>query len=1629
MSSSIDCSQSSLLSKDKFEKENIKQASDVKKYQPGQPIGYLAARGTIFERKYFTRKLAACSLFFGVPITFIILVITSGPVLLAVANHIVNVSQVHLDIVHLDVAAQNASSIPIILNGRIAKTGIFPASAFFRSPINLYWFTPPPESKEVKIGTLNLSHIGITSSGYGTINQATNLYNIDNSTLSLLASFLAVSEEFTLKLNCSSVHLLAFGFLPAWKNIAISKHVVVKGLKGLNDVSLTYFDIPSDDPIDGAMFQAIGLIHNPSPFDVSIGDLSVNLSYKNMTLGQTNLTEFMLHTGFNTLPLQGRIFSHLNSQDELAILSDLVGSVVNNANVWINVEIEPAVSIPEWIQAAVDALHISVAFRLTEPLQLIERVKIGKLNATITSDNSYSPKLSSNDIQAQIRIPFGLSLSIVSVNVSLDLGQNSKEMMAAHLEGIQANASSNLDLISPGVRQGDAIIRLEDSILSPLNSTDKNSLSSFDSLIADVLLNKAASFDVQGSAAVIVDSSLARLYINSIQLHFSTEPFSALAGFQNEPAKVLDFDVTGASSESFSISANAQIENPSLLTVNVVGIVGVSILFQDNILGIAHISNLLIHPGSNIIQAEADQISISSKSGSLIDNYLAQEHTYLQIIGNAEDTRIDLLKSILPLLNLTADLPGLKESLLLSCQIEVLNSTDVGGNNILNVIPSVRNPFSSQITVSSANGTGTLLGIQSAKVDEAQIVPSLIVKGKNATDLTIGSVEAAVNFDPSEIFGLIRGLLIEAGQDLIPLDYLLEIANIVPSRTNSVQPHSSLMEKREFPFDGFNLPKYINSALMLAKADIKVYVEAQLGGKYTVNANVQQYDTPLLFDNSVEQLYSRVGKPIIDIIIANVILDIISIDVVNFSNDQISIAVQAQLSNIGPFDAIVRFPKGVNILFGGFLAGTIALPNITITLESTTLNFQTTLLVASKCGMQKLVEAIVFKSSVELLIMSESFNIEAFGAQLTADSLKKVVQFSTFNNFRNGVSLDAFDLPSDDPLGGIHLIASADVQNPSQIGINLDRLGLTFNLQESPDLGEIQLAKNLLFSPLQKSTVFVSGRILPQTGSGLQAFQKVVQNYVTNLPTKLQVKCIYAGPGEIVWLNNAIRQLSIEVIVAGNANLNPIKHVGIDTITVDFTSPSANSWFPSIESQNVSAEISIPFKFPFNVDKASGFFDIMYNNQSAGQLQLPLTRASTTEGRTVDLSITDTHIDIKGDNTRNIFANELVVKTLLDSLIQLGLDAKVAALITTSAGTVSVHDINIFLQDALQLSGFQRLTSSPINVSELDIIGGKKSFALASIKASINNPSNVLPIVGDVSLDILYNENLIGIAKVKKANIQIGNNDIPVEVQVRLNSEIGRKLVRDFLASGEKELTFRAKGESASTSFDSLNPAISKLDLSVAIPSLKEPLVTQASLKVPITVGEDLKVQATFQFTNPFSAEIDIMNAKANAFSGNNEMLATIDTSINLDSPGHSKVESDLFDVQIVRNIDALIGFFIHQASFAGVDIQALLPLLTSIRSDSSLQSSINYSVESEYDPSTSNFEGAYDVMNALKRTLQGTLIQADANANVKLGEYKIEDAQVSLPNIKLSIDDSIRLLHRSFWKSNRRENCKKYYD
>lgn len=141
---------------------------DPNMYQPGNPIGFFAAKGTVYQKKYITKKMVWCILFLGPPTMIISMVIMLFPVLGAIAKHALHTSTFHIQ--SSNITAPGNSSFPLALRAHVTQTGLFPAELYFRQPVHVYWNTPPPDMREVHLGHFDM---GLVKAAGGTadVNQ------------------------------------------------------------------------------------------------------------------------------------------------------------------------------------------------------------------------------------------------------------------------------------------------------------------------------------------------------------------------------------------------------------------------------------------------------------------------------------------------------------------------------------------------------------------------------------------------------------------------------------------------------------------------------------------------------------------------------------------------------------------------------------------------------------------------------------------------------------------------------------------------------------------------------------------------------------------------------------------------------------------------------------------------------------------------------------------------------------------------------------------------------------------------------------------------------------------------------------------------------------------------------------------------------------------------------------------------------------------------------------------------------------------------------------------------------------------------------------------------------------------
>jgi hypothetical protein len=165
------------------------------------------------------------------------------------------------------------------------------------------------------------------------------------------------------------------------------------------------------------------------------------------------------------------------------------------------------------------------------------------------------------------------------------------------------------------------------------------------------------------------------------------------------------------------------------------------------------------------------------------------------------------------------------------------------------------------------------------------------------------------------------------------------------------------------------------------------------------------------------------------------------------------------------------------------------------------------------------------------------------GVDVPNISISKNVTIKGMNGLKGGVVIDSFDLPANDPAGGVHLTLATTITNPSQVGVSLSSIGFQ-NYYQTTYIGPAAASPALLL-PLAAASVPLAGRLVPQTSSGgladvstiftncqsLFKYLATVFSYfcefsdIHGIASNLSVHGDTAGPAEATWLNDGIKAL------------------------------------------------------------------------------------------------------------------------------------------------------------------------------------------------------------------------------------------------------------------------------------------------------------------------------------------------------------------------------------------------------------------------------------------------------------------------------------------------------------------------
>lgn len=1423
----------------------------------------------------------------------------------------------------------------------------------------------------------------------------------------------------------------AFSFLPTYKNLVFTKHVVVKGFNNFEDIKVLDFQLPGSDPQGGITFQATASLFNPSPFGFQLGTLDLALYYNGLYLGPASATDFNVTSGLNVATLSGRLIPYSDNATALEALGEVFTGYINGETVPTQAR---GVSTHQnngdnisWLSAGISALELQIPLKSPFPINPIKGINIGSLSLVYTPDTAYQPTAFSNAVSAELALPFGFPISIVNAANTFTILFDGAQV--GTLNSAYSNSSTELTVVSSGQTVGTVNLTLPPSSLTLANDTQaaRKELEDFTSYLT---LTNGTAVRLQGASKVVSDTPLGRVILNGIIFDVDSG-LLGVQGLNKYPPVINSVDAMGGTPQGIILSVATTLINPSNLNLTV-GDTSFQLVNHD-VLGVATISGLTLNAGRNDVNATATFDANGSPHGlETLNRFISGQDTQVQINGFPGSTEIASLRPALSQIRLQSTLPGLKSTLIKTANLTVLDTTGIT-NNVANATVFLANPFTTSLTIQHIRSNVTAHGIFVASIDTPL---DFLAQGHAVTQSP--PVPLNLNLYPPDLFALVRALAIQSGQDPTLIDGLVQLGGYALTPTtlanskrslpvpttrdphhvededdlgqstsdgamdvasmkdivgqwtveNATRPveNENKLGKRANMYTGFDLPAYVDRAFRSATANLEIIAEAAIG-EYTTTFTLAQQDVPLGTDVTLNKLLPVLARPIVQKIVDSAILNIDRVTILEPQQNSFQTALQGTIQNTGPFDATVNFNNGLNVTWNGRLLGQLAMPNIAFVADvGATLEIMAQFVVADVAYLTEFTRVMVTEQSFVWNIAGDNLTVAALGVEVGGISISKNVIMAAFNGLKNSVIINSFDLPSNDPAGGIHLTADTTIYNPSQVGVQLSRFGINL-ARNNTLLGPSSVAQPFVLQALAVNTLPLVGRLVPQTtDQGLAVLSEVFQRFINDLNSEVTASGDYAGPENVTWLNDGIKALSVQVSLPSQ-RFTVIRTISINQISLFFTQPTA--WSPSTSSNETQAEFFLPFALPVDIQQAGGTFIANYGSQDMAELDIPLSPSVTDiMARIMTLMFSNVPFDVYGQG-HNAFSQFLAEATA-GTQVTFNLHGHANTKINTAAGVVSINDLQFNVDT--NLLGLQNLNARPATISNLDVFHGYPSYLQINADASLFNPSHVTIGTGDVTFNVLFQDRNIGSAVINGLVLIPGVNIVPTQVryapQGALNVAAGQLLLENYVQGIVS--TIAIQGYPGTTPIDSLKQALSGIRLQADIPPLTQLLITRARLRIPPNIAQTGVAQANVDLRNPFTASINLLKVRADA-SYRGILLGQINQDLSQDpirALGHATITSRYLPLDLNLDPKNLIRFVQAAAAATGTDLGPLPPLFDQVLSQASTQTTI--SPYPDFNPPNCHSGQQFDVLGAVLRTVQGLETRLDLQTSDKLDDYAL---------------------------------------
>ena len=1591
-------------------------------HQPCAPIGFFAARGTPYQKKFSSKRLVIFTLVVLPILLIVFLVIVLVPVLWAIVRHALSTTVMHINAANI--TSPGNESFPLSLEGQLKKVGVFPAQLYFREPVRVYWNTPPPEMKEVLLGEMTLDRVNIAAN-HGRLKQMTVFHIKDTEGFARFTQQLVEGEEFTWRLKCDQTHVQAFNFVPTFENLQLVKDVTLKAIHNFEDAKIIDFQLPGADPAGGVSAVVTLQVRNPSPFGVEVGQLHLDLFSEGLFLGPVVLDALRIVPGINIFVVRGRLISHADKPDELNTLGDVLTHYINSDPIPAFAKgtgLVPFGGGPptRWLDLGVKVLNIRIPLVPPEPINPIKEIVIQQFNLTYPPGcNPYSPEASSDSLTAQLGLPFGFPLNITNTQNSIGIYDPTGTQYITRIGGVVSKGATELQVVQSGQTAGTLYLTLKPSPMFIANQTDqaKKQFQLFQKEFAFVGPDPKK---LRGETKALTDTPMGRVLLNGIKFDVDSG-LLGLQGLTKEPTTITGVDVVGGSAEGLKLKVNTTIVNPSNVNLAVSDVK--LLLVNHDVVGNVVLPNLNLVIGPNNLTADGTVDPNQTPKGmDMLNQFIGGVPTPLNISGTPDTIEIESLVPAFEALRVNSSLPPLSVNLVQSGSLEVLRTTGVT-DDVANLSVALKNPFTADLHLTHLQANATSHGIYVGTIDSPL---NFLAKGKDVSESE--QVALHMNLYPPDIFGLVRSLAIDAGESTKQLDGILSVGGYTPTKgTDANSPKSkrdmpeeseedyalesvapvaatngsvhTLSKRRQNIFTNFNLPDYVNKAFNNAKMDLVVQPELTVGS-YSTTLTFPQQNVALKTDQSLDILLPMLARPLVQKIVDGAVLAVQSVVIINPQPKSFQARLKGTLRHSGPFDATISFDRGLQIGWAGRTLGQLRIPPVNIAAdEGGDIDVMTDFAAADVDALTDFVKFMVTQKSFLWTLQGEGLSVRALGFNVTDITINKNVILTGFNDLKNDITITNYTLPSNDPAGGIHLTAQTQIVSPGQIGVQLSRFGISV-WRNGTYVGPAYAQHPFTLYPLSQTNLPLAGRLVHQDpGHGLDTLSQIFTDVVHGKDVPVEVHGEYAGPEDVRWLNEGIKALKSNTKLPAK-HFSVIKGISLNQLSLFFT--KQKPWTPSASTTDTTAPFFLPFTFPLDIRRVEGTFIMGYKSNNIAELDVPWSPAQTdVQNRIIHLQFSNVPMAAY-KNQHSGFAG-FFADTTRQTSVTFGLHGDADTKASTAAGYVTITDIPFGVSS--KLLGLQNLDARPANVTDLDVKHGYPSYLLITVYAWLYNPSHITIGAQDVTFDLDFQGNRIADAHIHNLVLTPGVNKVPTDVHYNPHGKTetgsGQQLLENYVQGIASNAVIA--GTMHTTPIDSLKRALAGIRLPTVIPPLHQLLIPEARLVIPTDIAQSWRAQVTLQVDNPFTASINLLKVNAKVYY-KWHYLGVVDEELKppIRAPGHTRITSRSVELHMDLDPKHLMSFIEDRAADSNTDIGPLTGQFNQVMSMKSTKTTVK--PVPDPNPPSCHSGRQFDVFGAILRLLHAVPITLDIKSTDKLDDYKT-DLNFQQKNVRLDTD------------------------